>query len=666
MNFGKKRMISIIGITVLISLYIFSQDFEWIPKFPIDPPSARLQMSMVYDCDKNETIMFGGILRTSDPSMKKWPTTKEMWKWDGTTWTQLTPDILPDPRRSAGMVYDSDTKKIILFGGFNSPTLDPTPYEKIVYNDTWEWDGENWIEVIPNGLAPPFSPDKKWGHCMVYDKIRKKTVLFGGYNAYQSPYLFDETWEYDSNTHTWEEIQLLTHPERRRYASIVFDENRGKIVLFGGVQTSKVSAFNDSWVFDGEWIELQTENPPEPRHESRMVYNYLSGNVFIFGGYGGIVSESPLGDFWELDGFTWIQKFSADFPIERYAHGMVSDANRQEIVLYGGTTGFDALDDTWIYGWPPIEAVAGPDISILSEEKVTTILEGTAISSSLDNVSYRWVEGETVLSSWQGVGENGEAWLDLSAVQFYPLVGVHTLTLEVERNGAVSEDSMNLTLINSSPHAAAGGGGVYEINTDVTLCGNVSDFDGDMLNYQWTEGTQVLFSGSIQSTLGGAPVELPQSVISNLNLGIHHILLSVNDGINDLAISEIIIEIVDTNIPTLAPIADKTILWPPDHKMVDITIATNANDNSGALVTLSVSVISNEPQDGLGDGDMSPDWTTPEIDQTAGIITLQLRSERPGIGDGRLYIIDITATDASGNSSDAQVEIIVPHGQKKK
>lgn len=355
MKIGKRGIFSIIVLMVLISLYVFSQDLEWIPKFPIDSPSARLQMSLVYDCNKNEIIMFGGILRTSAPSMKNWPSTNEMWEWDGATWMQLTPDILPEPRRSAGMVYDSETKKIILFGGFNSPTLDPTPYEKIVYNDTWEWDGENWINVIPNGLAPPFTPDKKWGHCMVYDKTRKKTVLFGGYNAYQSPSLFDETWEYDSNTHTWTKIQLLTHPERRRYASMVFDENRGKIVLFAGLQTTKTSAFNDTWVYDGEWIELQTDNTPEPRHESRMVYNYLSGNVFIFGGYGGIVSESPLCDFWELDGLTWIQKFSADYPSERYAHGMVSDANRQEIVLYGGTTGLDALDDTWIYGVPKVD-----------------------------------------------------------------------------------------------------------------------------------------------------------------------------------------------------------------------------------------------------------------------------------------------------------------------
>lgn len=75
---------------------------------------------------------------------------------------------------------------------------------------------------------------------------------------------------------------------------------------------------------------------------------------------------------------------------------------------------------------------------------------------------------------------------------------------------------------------------------------------------------------------------------------------------------------------------------------------------------------SNEPQDGLGDGDVSPDWTNPVVDQARGVITLQLRAERSGTGKGRIYTIQITARDASGNSSQSSVQIIVPHDQGKK
>jgi hypothetical protein len=123
--------------------------------------------------------------------------------------------------------------------------------------------------------------------------------------------------------------------------------------------------------------------------------------------------------------------------------------------------------------------------------------------------------------------------------------------------------------------------------------------------------------------------------------------------------------IVDTTAPVLDPVANKTVLWPPNHKMVDITLWANASDNSGGLVQLEAKVSSNEPQSGLGGGDKSPDWTEPVIDQLNGIITLQLRAERAGSGNGRIYTITLTGRDASGNSSQANVEIFVPHDMGK-
>jgi len=122
---------------------------------------------------------------------------------------------------------------------------------------------------------------------------------------------------------------------------------------------------------------------------------------------------------------------------------------------------------------------------------------------------------------------------------------------------------------------------------------------------------------------------------------------------------------IDTTPPVLAPVADKTTLWPANHKMVDITIRANAKDNAGERVTLSATVASNEPQNGLGDGDTSPDWTEPAIDQVNGIITLKLRAERSGTGSGRIYTITITAKDTSGNAGQARVEITVPHDKRK-
>jgi len=223
-----------------------------------------------------------------------------------------------------------------------------------------------------------------------------------------------------------------------------------------------------------------------------------------------------------------------------------------------------------------------------------------------------------------------------------------------------------LGISNSPPEVSPAGGGVYEINTEVILGGYVSDLDGDLLDYKWMEGTNVHFSGVIQTIKGGTPVELPDHSISTLSLGIHNIILQVDDGVNEPVSGEITVEIVDTTSPTLDPAANMTVLWPPNHKMVDIVIEANASDNSGLPVALSASISSNEPINGVGDGDHSPDWTEPVIDQENGIITFQLRAERSGKGNGRVYTITITAVDSSNNSTTANEAITVLHDKKKK
>jgi subtilisin-like proprotein convertase family protein len=92
-----------------------------------------------------------------------------------------------------------------------------------------------------------------------------------------------------------------------------------------------------------------------------------------------------------------------------------------------------------------------------------------------------------------------------------------------------------------------------------------------------------------------------------------------------------------------------------NHKMVEVEIAYAATDNSGVPPLLALSVSSNEPIDGLGDGDTSPDWEIVDAHH------VRLRGERSALGGGRIYTISITATDAAGNASTASVVVTVPH-----
>ena len=114
---------------------------------------------------------------------------------------------------------------------------------------------------------------------------------------------------------------------------------------------------------------------------------------------------------------------------------------------------------------------------------------------------------------------------------------------------------------------------------------------------------------------------------------------------------------IDNTPPTISgESATPTSLWPPNHKMRDVQVYYTATDNCAGTVTTSLSVSSNEPINGTGDGDTSPDW----IIGTDGH-SLQLRAERAGNGNGRVYTITITATDACGNSSTQAVTVVVAH-----
>jgi hypothetical protein len=70
-----------------------------------------------------------------------------------------------------------------------------------------------------------------------------------------------------------------------------------------------------------------------------------------------------------------------------------------------------------------------------------------------------------------------------------------------------------------------------------------------------------------------------------------------------------------------------------------------------------LSVTSNEPINGTGDGNTTPDWVL------TGPLTLALRAERAGNRTGRLYTITVGCDDGFGNSSTKSVTVSVAHDQ---
>ena len=306
---------------------------------------------------------------------------------------------------------------------------------------------------------------------------------------------------------------------------------------------------------------------------------------------------------------------------------------------------------------------AGSDIAIAGQDQAVTVINGYASDDDGDALIYRWLENSVELQAYQPVDSLGNALLSLGAIPQLS-TGTHTLTLEVFDGTDISTDDVRVAIENSPPTVAASGSGTFQTGADILLNGSVSDYDGDSLEYKWVVGTNVLASGVVNTDFGGSPVDLPANVITGgLPLGTHLLTLEVTDGIHTASAS-ITVNVIDSTAPSLAPASSTYMLWPPNHKMVDVAISANASDNSGGIISLMVMVTSNEPPSYDSNGNIIPDYYIVSIDQQTGVLYLQLRAERLGTGTGRTYTVTITAVDESGNSSSANVAVKVPHDMR--
>jgi hypothetical protein len=84
-----------------------------------------------------------------------------------------------------------------------------------------------------------------------------------------------------------------------------------------------------------------------------------------------------------------------------------------------------------------------------------------------------------------------------------------------------------------------------------------------------------------------------------------------------------------------------------------VTITVVATDDIDPNpVSQIVSVSSNQPENGTGDGDVAPDW------EITGALALKLRSERAPEQD-RVYTITVVTSDATGNTTMSTVVVTV-------
>jgi hypothetical protein len=139
-------------------------------------------------------------------------------------------------------------------------------------------------------------------------------------------------------------------------------------------------------------------------------------------------------------------------------------------------------------------------------------------------------------------------------------------------------------------------------------------------------------------------------------VGTSTVTATATDAAGNTSSCSFTVTVIDNEPPVIDGLeATPDHLWPPNHKMKDVTVDYTATDNCTIIESCVITVSSNEPVNGTGDGDTAPDWEI--IDDHH----IKLRAERSGNGNGRIYTIKVTCTDQYGNSDSTNTEVRVAH-----
>ena len=192
---------------------------------------------------------------------------------------------------------------------------------------------------------------------------------------------------------------------------------------------------------------------------------------------------------------------------------------------------------------------------------------------------------------------------------------------------------------------------VMEITLDhpVAICEDVTVSAGD----QCTADASI-DGGS--SDANGDFLTLTQDPAGPYSLGKTPVDLTVSDSaLYSFCSAEV--SVIDTTGPEITSlVTTPNTAWPPNHKMWPVVIEVDANDNCDPNpVCAIIDVASNEVTGkGDGSGNTEPDW------EITGDLTLDIRSERSGIYEGREYEITVECSDSSSNNTMGTTSFTVP------
>lgn len=290
---------------------------------PGTTPTPRIDAPIAYDAVGRQLLMFGGQDAAGDRN--------DLWAYsvDRQQWTQINPSgPSPTPRHGHTVTFDPVRRRIIVIAGQGAG----------FFGDTWAYEiqTDRWTQLSGNSSGP--SP--RYGHSAVYDPKRDRIVLSHGFTSEQGR--FDDTWAFDLASSSWRDISPAgTRPLRRCLHHAVYVPQSDQMLLYGGCSSGfGPCPQGDLWSFDlakNQWTEITSNPRPAPRQRYGMIFDDNRKKLVLFGGLGG----PPLNDTWEYDPVSpsWAQVTpGGDAPAPRYRLEAAFASDLGTAFFFGGQT----------------------------------------------------------------------------------------------------------------------------------------------------------------------------------------------------------------------------------------------------------------------------------------------------------------------------------------
>jgi N-acetylneuraminic acid mutarotase len=308
---------------------------------------------MAYDAQADRVILFGGV--------KNWPIPlSDTWAYDPEAgqWKLMHPQ--QSPKGLGSMVYDSHAGRIVLYVYSTNDTTHSSLDDVAPLGETWTYDfkTDTWINRQAAG-----TPLGLFAARLAYDSESNRVILFGGADypkgdRHAVP-LSNDTWTYDYDSNAWTKATPKVKPPARALFAMTYDETADRVIVFGGYgevwnEAHDVRLAGDTWAYDcnaDTWTEMKPTAAPGKRGNGSIVYDHASQRDILVGGDNPL-STTYLADTWayEFKSNTWTDLSPTPGPAPLAWHGMALIPTTKQIVAFVGSSDFGYSDTRyWLY-----------------------------------------------------------------------------------------------------------------------------------------------------------------------------------------------------------------------------------------------------------------------------------------------------------------------------